>query len=73
MCSRDTLAASLTGLEIVMSGMIGSGVGDYQYKVNNGDVFLFDHTAPHSVSAVDKTTGVWYFLAKWWDVRGGVE
>ena len=48
-------------------------VGDYQYKVNSGDVFLFDHTVPHSVSAVDKTTGVWYFLAKWWDVRGGVK
>ena len=48
-------------------------VGDYQYEVHSGDVFLFDHTVPHSVSAVDKTTGVWYFLAKWWDVRGGVE
>lgn len=48
-------------------------VGDYQYKVHSGDVFLFDHTKPHSVSAVDKTTGVWYFMCRWYDLRGGVK
>lgn len=48
-------------------------VGDDQCEVHSGDVYLFDHTIPHSVSAFEKTTGVWYFLARWYDVRDGVK
>ena len=48
-------------------------IDSYHHRVHSGDVFLFDHNIPHSVSAADKTTGVWYFLASCWDVRSGVK
>jgi hypothetical protein len=42
-------------------------VEDKQYKVKSGDVFLFDHSLPHSVSAVGDRTGVWYFICQWYN------
>ena len=42
-------------------------VDDSSSRVGSGDVFLFDHTLPHSVSAVGDRTGVWYFMCKWYN------
>jgi len=42
-------------------------VGADHYKVRSGDVFLFDHTVAHSVSAVGERTGIWYFICQWYN------